>query len=290
MCHIGKLASHIVAPIAKPLGKLINAIPGGQYLADAVAIGTGNPEFIPAINGLSTYGKTGNLGSSLLSAGGSYLGAQLGSSLLGNTFPGTIGSAFGDTASNAIGDQAGTYFGDAAGAATGSTLGTTAGNSVGTTLGNYLGNDVGDFAGNAVSNLSNTSLSSAIGGTIGSSLGAGNAGGGANTGSVGTSSFTPSQQAQGVLPSSLSAFGGLDQNQQASNIANQGVYGGGLGPDEQSYFTNLVNRQLVDNSGHVNDLSSLSPIENSYLQNLGLGGYGNSNDLLQAISKWKTAA
>lgn len=101
--------------------------------------------------------------------------------------------------------------------------------------------------------------------------------------------YVPKQQEQQDLPSSLQGFGALDQNQQTSNLANQGTYGGGLGPQENSYFLNLVNRQLVDKSGQTSDVSSLSPIENSYLQKLGLGGYNNSNNLLEAISKWKAA-
>lgn len=277
---------HVLKSVASTAGKVINAIPGGQYIADAAALATGNPELIPAISGVSNVAKTGSLTSGLLSAGGSYLGSQIGGNILGNL--GSIGGAFGDSASNAVGDNIGSFLGSGAGNA----AGTTAGNAVGDFLSNNLGSDIGGFAGNAISKISSAPLSSALGGYLGgsaaSSLAGNTAGTGSDTNTIGTSSFTPTQQTQDPLPSSLQGFGGLDQNQQASNLATQGVYGGGLGPDEQSYFTNLVNRQLVDNTGKTSDISNLSPIENSYLQNLGLGGYGNSNDLLQAISKWKT--
>jgi len=102
--------------------------------------------------------------------------------------------------------------------------------------------------------------------------------------------FKPSRAGQSQLPGSLSSFGGLDPTQQATNIANKGVFGGGLGGQEEDYFTNLVNRQLVDDSGKVGDIKSLAPIENSYLGQLGLGNYTNSNDLLEAISKRRQAA
>jgi len=102
--------------------------------------------------------------------------------------------------------------------------------------------------------------------------------------------FRPTKDNASAMPSSLSAFQGLDNTQQATNIANKGVFGGGLGSQEEDYFTNLVNRQLVDDSGKVGQMSSLAPIESSYLNQLGLGGYNNSNDLLEAISKRKRAA
>lgn len=239
--------------------------------------------FIPAVGQLASaaytaansFGQTGKVGPALLSGAANYAGSEIGSSVLGD---GTVG--------NALGDAEGSLNGVGAGYA--------GANAVGDSLGQYLGTG----AGNAASGLGNAIESSSIGSTIGS-LAAGQA---ANnlTGAaaaapptLGASTFTPSQSPQAALPGSLSSLSGLDPTQQASNIANKGTYGGGLGPDEQSYFLNLVNRQLVDPSfhdkpGNVNSLSSLSPIENSYLGNLGLGGYGNSNDLLQAISKWTT--
>lgn len=253
---------HVLKKFIKPVGKLINAIPGGQYLADAALLATGNPEFIPLVNGASTTAKTNSLGAGIGAAAGSYLGGQLGGS-----FGGSLGT-FGNVANNALGETAYRSLGDAIGGG----LGSTASNAFGNIAGASLGSALGSFAGNS------------IGADLGMSFG-----GGAKPSGPQTASFSPSRQDEQQTPGSLQGLGGLNQLQQATNVANQGVYGGGLGPSEQSYFTNLVNRQLVDPSGQVNDISSLQPIESSYLQQLGLGGYGNSKDLLEALSKWKAA-
>lgn len=249
------MGSNILRSVADSVGSVINAVPGGKYIGDAVALATGNPEFIPAIEGTSAVNKTGKLTSGLLSAGGSYLGGQLG----GELFPdsASIGGELG-SAANAVG--------------------------AGDALSSGVASGLGSFAGNAVSNVLSTPVASALGGAIGSA--AGSAIGGSKSNSAGASSFVPTQAATMALPGDLSQFGGLDPSQQESNIATQGVYGGGLGPDEQSYFNNLVNRQLTNSNRSTNPISNLSPIENSYLSQIGLGGYGNSNDLLQAMSTW----
>lgn len=274
---------NILRKAAETIGNVINAIPGGQYIADAGALIAQQPELIPLINGSSETAKTGSLGSGLLAAGGSYLGSQLGSSLLGNL--GTVGSALGDTTGNAIGSGAGDNVGTFVGDTLGNGAGSTAANAVSGGVGNLFGSDLGSMAGNAVSNLASTPLNSAIGGAAGGFLG-GSLGPQGKTGSIGASAFLPTQAAAQSLPSDLSQYANLDPNQQESNIATQGVYGGGLGAADQSYFTNLINRQLTNSNGSTNSLSSLSPIDNSYLNNLGLGGYTNSNNLLQAISSW----
>lgn len=231
----------------------------GHYGLDAAAALTGNPELIPAIEGVNsgaqTYAKTGNLGSALksgaLSAGGSFIGSNIGAAL----FPGAGNVA------------------DALEKGLGSDFGSAVSNVVGGTIANTgLGALGGGFAGNSLA----------------SSLAPENMKGRQAVAASGLPpAFQPSQQAQSSLPMSLQSLGGLTPMQQATNVATGGVFGGGQGPDEQSFFTNLVNRQLVDSSGKVNNLSTLNPIENSYLQQLGLGGYGNSTDLLQAISKFK---
>lgn len=104
----------------------------------------------------------------------------------------------------------------------------------------------------------------------------------------GLSSFTPSQQSIFGAPQSLSNYTspGMDSDQTLSGIATKGVYGGGNGPEEQKYFLNLINNRLVDPQGKVGDMASLNPIENSYLSQLGLGGYGNTSDLLKGISNY----
>ena len=49
-----------------------------------------------------------------------------------------------------------------------------------------------------------------------------------------------------------------------------------------------IGTHLIDSI--TNEINSLPGVESSYLQKLGLGGYNNSNDLLEAISKWKGMA
>jgi hypothetical protein len=225
-------------------------------IAATVTTVAGFPEFAPyaaaAASGANTYSQTHNVGQSLASAGGSYVGSNIGGSVLGGT-GGTVGNALNTT------------------------LGSTAANAIGPTLGsNIVGQNLGALAGNAIG--------SNIGGTLASSLTSPK-----NTASQGTqpTPFAPKQQAAQSLPLSLQSLGGLTDQQQSSNIATGGVYGGGEGPQENSYFLNLINRRLVDDSGKVGDTSGLSPIENSYLAQLGLGGMSNSKNLLQAISNWK---
>lgn len=198
-----------------------------------------------------TLASGGNLKQALLSGGGSYLGAQLGGQFLGG---GNVGSAL----TNNLGNIAGNTIANALPAAL-----TDA--SVGSILGGYVGNSIGEDLGMSLS-------------------------GGKQQTSQGVAAFSPKRAELGEVPANFQGAGALSPEQQASNLATQGTYGSGLGPDENQYFLNLVNRQLVDESGNVGDTSTLSPIESSYLQKLGLGGYSNSNNLLESISKWKKAA
>lgn len=227
----------------------------------------GGPVGAAAANAAVTKVQGGSWGDALKSGAFTYGGSQLGSALGGSSIgrslgiSGTVGDALGSTAQNAVGPSF-------------MNLG----------LGSILGNSTSNAIG---ASLANTSLGSALGGYAGNSL--------ANPGkstpqNSQPAGFVPKQQTQQDLPSSLSAFGSLSPEQQSSNIATQGVYGGGAGPDEQSYFMNLINRRLVDQAGNVDqNMSDINPIENSYLSQLGLGGYGDSKSLLEAMSKWKSA-
>src|SRR6185369_9416216 len=206
-----------------------------------------------------------------------------------------------DTISNFAAPVAGFMAGGPIGAAAagGSYLGSNIGGAMFPSAGNVGGALNTAMGGGAVSNLigntlpaelANVGLGSALGGYFG-----GNAASSlapqknANATGEGMTSapFNPSQANAATLPLSLQTLGGLTSNQQATNIANKGVYGGGLGPEEQSYFLNLQNRKLVDPQGQVGSMSSLQPIEQSYLQQLGLGGNSDPTSLLQAMSKWK---
>jgi hypothetical protein len=198
--------------------------------------------------GAASYSSNHDPLSALLSAGGTYAGSALGGDLLGTAIPGTVRGTL------------------------------TAG----------LGDGIGGTLASGLGSLAGTSLASLAGGSIGGSLAesltapkpkaiAGNA----NI----PAPFKPTRAEAGKAPLNL---GGLTEQQQASNIASGGVYGGGQGPDEQSYFLNLMNRRLVDESGNVDtDFRDIGGVENSYLAQLGLGNKKNPTDLLSAISSWR---
>lgn len=226
--------------------------PGLGAALGSVVPGVGTALGAAIGSGLQSGITTGDPLAGALSAGGSYIGSNIGSALLGDQL-GTLGSTLTDT----------------------------------------LGSDVGSFAGNVLGpELAGSQISSALGSTVGSNLASSLA---TNTGldtpnamAAGPAApepFSPKREDQISLPGSLSGFSGLSPNQLSSNIATQGVYGGGAGPEESGFFANLINRRLVDETGQVGDMSGINPIENSFLSQLGLGGFGNSNDLLEAISK-----
>lgn len=252
-----------VAPVLGGLaGGAIGSVVPGVGTAIGASLGAG-------IGGGTEKGvKTGNplagLTAGVLDAGGSYIGGNIGNSLL-------TGSTFGAPASNFISNALGN-------GTVGNAIGGLAGNAtVGGLTGGAIGGAIGNEAGNAVN---------APGGGLGIV-------GGPSTGSP-----PPGSSPQMQMPGSLANLSTLTPNQQASNIATQGVYGGGNGPQEEQYFTNLINRQLTDPSqgggqpqsgmgGQTyNSQGTLSPIENSYLGQLGLGGYGNTQSLLTAINGW----
>lgn len=232
----------------------------GAIVGNVIAPGIGG-----AIGaGVGTKATGGSWGDALKAGALSYAGGKIGSAVGGSSVGRSLG--FGGTVGDAIGSAsnvAGPSFMNIPGLS--SAIGETAANSVGASIANTgLAEAAGSFAGNALAQ-SSPKIS-------------------------GPAPFNPKQQDQQDLPESLSAFGSLSPEQQSSNIATQGVYGGGAGPQEQSYFLNLINRRLVDQSGHVDEnMSDVNPIENSYLAQLGLGGYGNTRNLLEAISKWKAA-
>lgn len=244
--------SKAVSAITKPLNKLG---PIGDVLTAVGLTAIGQPELIPVVSGLKSYGATGNVLSGLAAGAGSYFGSQFGGNILGDL--GTVGGG----ASNIFGGEAA----------------------------NSVFNKLGSFAGNAAaSNLFNVPIANALGGYAGNALGAGLFSSSGQQQAKKPAGFVPSRQSEQEAPTSLQGFGSLNPNQQSTNLATQGVYGGGLGPQEQNYFLNLINRQVVDDGGNVQE-GQIDPIESSYLQNLGLGGHDNPRDLLEAISKWKAA-
>lgn len=241
-----------LAPVAgAALGSIIPGL--GTGIGAALGAGLGS--------GVSTGARTGNPLSGALAGLGSAGGSFLGSQFLGPELAG-LGSGTSEISGGATPGFLGQTFGDT----------------------------FGDFAGNSISNQT---LGSLAGGAAGSSIGssAGSMAGGMlnspNSGNQMSFGFTPSaQQAQG-LPQSLSQFAGLSPNQQASNIATKGVYGGGNGPDETNYFMNLMNRSLFSNGSMASDTSGINPTQMNYLNQLGVSG-SSPTDLAKGISSYGT--
>lgn len=211
---------------------------------------------------------------------GTALGAALGGGLasggLNYSHTHNIGSALKSGALSGAGSFVGGNIGDALGAELG--VGST---TIGQGLNTAFGSDVGSVLGD----LGGTTLGRAAGSVLGGNILGSFApqGQGSRAGSY---PYVPTQAAAAALPKSINSMSSLTPQQQASGLATQGLYGGGIGPEEQSYYGNLLNRQLVDNGGNVSPLSSLSPIEQSFNSKLGFGGETDSNSLLQALSKW----
>lgn len=214
---------------------------GGKSIFDYIApIAQVALAFVPGVGPALSAGMAGiragiNSGdplTGLLSAGGSYFGSSLGSQL-GSTLGNQLGGTLAQTPANAIGDVIG---GEALGAV--APFGSFAGNALGSqTIGSLAGSAIGSSAGQSFGEGLGQQLNpTSLGGTM--SLG-------------GPPGFSPSKQPAMGLPQSLSQFSGLSPQQQGSNIATKGVYGGGNGPQETNYFMNLMNRQLFDQGGNV---------------------------------------
>ena len=224
----------------------------GSVVGTAILPGVGTAIGAGIGSGINTGIKTGDplkgFTSGLLSGAGSYAGG----SLVGNAFGG-IGSEIGSTAGNVFGGEAGSE------------------------LGGLAGNVIGNAAGPAIGGYAGSTMAQNVGGkALGMDFN--------STGNVEQpAGFKPSLKSPGNVPTSLANLGALSPAQQTSSLATKGVYGGGLGSDESSYFRNLINNRLVEGS---NGMGDIAPIESSYLSQLGLGGYSNENDLLKAISQY----
>lgn len=215
--------------------------------------------------------------------GGAASGAVSGKGLKGIGIGALTGFA-GNAIGSSLGTSLGSTLGKAGGSSLGSILGKTSSNAIGSTLLNTtFAQGLGKFAGNSIAD-------NLVSGAFGSEQSS-NPSTKLPSAPSGPAPFEPKQEAQLQLPNSLSGLSSFDPMQQSSNIATQGVYGGGNGPQEEDYFTNMINRRLVDESGKVDqDLSEVSPIESSYLSQLGLGGYNNPSSLLEALYGRKNQA
>lgn len=225
------------------------------------------------------------LGSTLSAGALSAIGAGVGSAANNYSSTHNIGSAL---KSGALGG-AGSYVGGQLAGNVLPDMGTVTGG-----LQSVLGPDLGSAIGQGLGgNIALSPLNAIVGSKVGADLASSlvpqktkNP-----TGEGAANSFSPTRQGEKEAPISLRGSGAITPEQYSSGVATQGVYGGGAGPEEQDYFLNLVNRRLVDDAGKVDeDFSDISPIENSYLSQLGLGGMGNPMSLLEAISKRKQAA
>lgn len=260
MSGVFKTVKRVVKKVARSsIGKIAIPILGGLALGPA-GLGLASAAGGAAIgSGLGTLASGKGLKDALISGGLTYAGSSIGGKLL----PDSVGSQL--TSSNSLGPYSFGNLGNTAANSLGNTL---ANSSIGSIAGGYVGNQYADSMINPaqISGPSNVS----------------------DMAPAAPAAFKPVQATQQELPGSLSGLSSLTQDQQSSNLANQGVYGGGLGPEEQSYFQNLINRRLVDQSGNVDqNFNDISPIENSYLSQAGFGGYSNPKDLLEALSKWK---
>lgn len=88
-----------------------------------------------------------------------------------------------------------------------------------------------------------------------------------------------------AMPSSLNQMSAYSPEQVRSALATQGV-NGGLGKDEQSYYTNLLQRSLIGPGNQVNTSNPnfLMPIESQYYSQKGL----NTSDPNQFLSGLST--
>ena len=90
--------------------------------------------------------------------------------------------------------------------------------------------------------------------------------------------FTPERPEEVPLPQSLAerqvggqVFGALTPTQQRTNLATQGVYGAGVGPEAEDYYMNLLQRNLLTEGGQMQNINqALAPVERQYLSRRGL--------------------
>jgi len=97
--------------------------------------------------------------------------------------------------------------------------------------------------------------------------------------------FTPTRPQAATRPSTLGDLSNLDPMQERSALATRGSQGGGLGQDEQNYYLNLLQRNIMDESGNVGNTESLLPVERQYLNQSGYATDTGMNFLKSVQSK-----
>lgn len=267
---------------------------GGDYRTHIVGSGyehrnpaTGAPEF----NWLSNIFKAaapilGGVAGSFIPGVGTAIGSAIGAGLGGAVSGGGVKGSLIDAAGAGLGSAfLGSGSGDVASNLSSSSIpgAASVGSSLtGTALGSAGVNALsGSLTGGSIANLVNGATAQPLSGALPAPDVAGP-----------KEAPLPTSAPQAAsLPSSLSGFSGLDSLQQGTGIATQGLYGGGTSNDEQNYFTNLLQRQLINGQGGYNDYSNnVNPTEESYLHNdLGLQFDPNTGSLLQAIANKQSA-
>lgn len=269
---------------------------GGSMVGTPSAVGT--PSISSSMGGGSLVSGTGMDGgsSSLLSTGDTannqFMNGQYGSSLATNTGSSSAGGALGNAASSGSSNGTLSAIGNYLQRPTSQVINNSLSNS--STLngiGNFFGdNGLGSQLGNSIGNhFAGQTMGNTLGGLVGADASSGTINKIYNN-SIPTPSVPsnlPGSEGAMTLPGDLSSLNGLSQDQQLSNIATQGVYGGGVGSQDKQYYLNQLNNSLIAQPGSYAPMSSISPINNSFLSQLGLGGYGNTQDLLSAMQAWQ---
>lgn len=98
-------------------------------------------------------------------------------------------------------------------------------------------------------------------------------------------SFSPTRPDAKSRPGSLGDLSGLDPMQERSALATKGSQGGGLGQDEQDYYLNLLQRNILDEGGNVGSTENFLPVERQYLNQAGYASDNGMNFLKSVQSK-----
>jgi hypothetical protein len=93
-------------------------------------------------------------------------------------------------------------------------------------------------------------------------------------GAAAAAPYTPTKMA---LPGSLQEMGGLSDEQQRSWLATQGSQGAGIGGSSRDYYSNLLQRNILEGKGN------LLPVESQYLASQGINTNLTGQALIDAL-------
>lgn len=142
------------------------------------------------------------------------------------------------------------------------------------------------FISGAVGNVLGGPIGGIIGGSLGSSLGGiGKKQESMPAPTISAPQFNPVRPQAAARPNTLGDLSSLDPMQERSALATRGSQGGGLGQDEQNYYLNLLQRNIMDESGNVGSTESLLPVERQYLSQSGYATDSGMNFLKSVQSK-----